>query len=80
MEKLQDGPYRFPAFWGPGFDWSPDHNWGGSALIGLEEMLLQEDPATGEPILFPAWPKDKHIRFKLHTSDGRIIEADSNVY
>ena len=80
MEKLQDGPYRFPAFWGPGFDWSPDHNWGGSALIGLEEMLLQEDPTTGEPILFPAWPKDKHIRFKLHLSDGRIIEADSNDY
>ena len=80
MEKLQDGPYRFPAFWGPGFDWSPDHNWGGSALIGLEEMLLQEDPTTGEPILFPTWPKDKHIRFKLHLSDGRVIETDSNDY
>ncbi len=77
MEKLQDGPYRFPAFWGPGFDWSPDHNWGGSALIGLEEMLLQEDPSTGEPILFPAWPKDKHIRFKLHTNDNRVIEASA---
>ncbi len=80
MEKLKDGPYRFPAFWGPGFDWSPDHNWGGSALIGLEEMLLQEDSSTGEPILFPAWPKDKHIRFKLHTSEGRVIEADANGY
>ena len=77
MEKLQDGPYRFPAFWGPGFDWSPDHNWGGSAIIGLEEMLLQEDSSTGEPILFPAWPKDKHIRFKLHTNDNRVIEASA---
>ena len=79
MEKLKDGPYRFPAFWGPGFDWSPDHNWGGSALIGLEEMLLQEDPETGEPILFPAWPKDKYIRFKLYATGGRIIECDSSV-
>ncbi len=77
MEKLQDGPYRFPAFWGPGFDWSPDHNWGGSALIGLEEMLLQEDPVTGEVRTFPAWPKDKYIRFKLRASNGRIIETST---
>jgi hypothetical protein len=74
MEKLKDGPYRFPAFWGPGFDWSPDHNWGGSALIGLEEMLLQEDLTTGAPILFPAWPNDKPIRFRLHAPDGEVIE------
>ena len=29
-KKLADGPHRFPAFWGPGYDWTPDHNWGGS--------------------------------------------------
>ena len=74
MEKLSDGPYRFPAFWGPGFDWSPDHNWGGSALIGLQEMLLQEDLTTGAPILFPAWPKEKPIRFRLHAPGGEVIE------
>ncbi len=28
-------------FWGPGYDWTPDHNWGGSGMIGLQEMLLQ---------------------------------------
>lgn len=39
--KLADGPYRFPAFWGPGHDWVPDHNWGGSGMIGLQEMLMQ---------------------------------------
>lgn len=73
--KLADGPYRFPAFWGPGYDWSPDHNWGGSALIGLEEMLLQEDPVTGQLLIMPAWPKDKDIHFKLHASGGRIVEV-----
>ncbi|HEU5166782.1 MAG TPA: DUF5703 domain-containing protein, partial [Chitinophagaceae bacterium] len=24
--KLQNSERRFPAFWGPGFDWVPDHN------------------------------------------------------
>jgi hypothetical protein len=76
MEKLKDGPYRFPAFWGPGFDWSPDHNWGGSALIGLEEVLLQEDPVTGRIITLPAWPKDKPILWKLHAPGGRTIISE----
>lgn len=75
MAKLADGPYRFPAFWGPGYDWMPDHNWGGSAMIGLEEMLLQEDPITGELLILPAWPKDKDIHFKLHATGGRIVEV-----
>jgi hypothetical protein len=38
--KLQNSGRRFQAFWGPGFDWVPDHNWGGSGMIGLQEMLL----------------------------------------
>ena len=31
---------RFPAFFGPGHDWLPDHNWGGSGMTGLQEMIL----------------------------------------
>src|SRR5690606_13236115 len=46
--KLANADRRFPTFWGPGFDWVPDHNWGGSGMIGLQEMLLQE---TGSNIL-----------------------------
>ena len=72
-QKLQDGPYRYPAFWGPGFDWSPDHNWGGSGMIGLQSMLLQE---VGDSILlFPAWPKDEDVHFKLHASKKTTVEA-----
>ena len=73
--KLADGPYRFPAFWGPGFDWSPDHNWGGSAMIGLQEMLLQED-ASGRLHLFPAWPRQWDVRFRLQASGGCVVEAE----
>ncbi len=72
--KLADGPYRFPSFWGPGYDWSPDHNWGGSGMIGLQEMLLQ---TVGEKILlFPAWPKDWDVHFKLHAPEQTTVEAE----
>lgn len=72
--KLQNSQRRFPAFWGPGFDWVPDHNWGGSGMIGLQEMLLQTD---GKRILlFPAWPKDKDVHFKLHAPFNTTVEAE----
>ena len=73
IKKLQDGPRRFPAFWGPGFDWTPDHNWGGSGMIGLQEMLLQTE---GKKIyLFPAWPKTWDVHFKLYAPYATTIEA-----
>lgn len=73
-EKFEDGPYRFPAFWPSGYDWAPDHNRGGSAMIGLQEMLLQETP-DGELLLFPAWPREWDASFRLHASGDRIVEA-----
>ncbi len=77
LEKLGSGPYRFPAFWDPGFDWAPDHNRGGAGMIGIQEMLLQETP-EGELLLFPAWPKEWNAKFRLHATDGRIVEAEIN--
>ena len=74
LQKLTNGPYRFTAFYDPGFDWAPDHNRGGAAMIGLQEMLLQETP-DGELLLFPAWPREWNCRFRLHTLDGRTVEA-----
>ena len=41
VRRLKDSGRRFSAFWGPGFDWAPDHNWGGSGAIGLQKMLMQ---------------------------------------
>lgn len=73
-KKFADGPFRFPAFWERGFDWSPDHNRGGSAMIGLQEMLLQETP-DGELLLFPAWPKEWNCEFRLKATGGRTVDA-----
>jgi len=71
--KLKDSGRRFPAFWGPGFDWTPDHNWGGSGMIGLQEMLMQVD--SKKIYLFPAWPKDWDVHFKLHAPYQTTVEG-----
>ncbi|UKT65444.1 DUF5703 domain-containing protein [Pedobacter mucosus] len=71
--KLKDSGRRFPAFWGPGFDWTADHNWGGSGMIGLQEMLMQVD---GKKIyLFPAWPKEWNVHFKLFAPYQTTVEG-----
>lgn len=72
--KMANSERRFSAFWGPGFDWVPDHNWGGSGMIGMQEMLLQE--ADGKIYLFAAWPKDWNVHFKLHATQNTTIEAE----
>ncbi|HSP42252.1 MAG TPA: hypothetical protein VLO11_05235, partial [Luteolibacter sp.] len=73
IRKLGDGPYRFPAFWPPDIDHAPDHNWGGMAMIGLQEMLMQ----TGDEriLLLPAWPPEWDVDFKLHAPHHTVVEA-----
>ncbi len=72
--KWADGSHRFPAFFGPGYDWTPDHNWGGSGMIGFQEMLIQ---TSGDSIyLFPAWPLDRDISFRLHAPGRTVVEAE----
>ena len=44
-------------------------------MIALQEMLLQETP-DGKLYLFPAWPRDWNIRFRLHASRGTTVEAE----
>jgi hypothetical protein len=75
-KKMSDSSRRFPAFWGPGFDWVPDHNHGGSGMIGIQEMLLQCD---GNKIyLFPAWPANWNVHFKLHAPQNTTVEVILN--
>jgi len=73
IQKLQDSGRRFPAFWGPGFDWTPDHNWGGSGMIGLQEMLMQT--SDDRIILFPAWPKNWDVTFKMYAPKNTTVEC-----
>ncbi len=74
LKKMADSGRRFPTWWGPGHDWTPDHNWGGSGLIGVQEMLMQ---TTGKKIyLFPAWPTEWDVRFKLHAPYNTTITGE----
>ena len=66
-----DETRRFPAFWGPNFDGTPDQCLGGNCMLVLQRMLLQAD--GNKILLFPAWPKDWDVDFKLHLSGGAVL-------
>jgi alpha-L-fucosidase 2 len=64
---------RFPAFWGPNYDWIPDQDHGGVLLKTLQAMLMQTD---GKRIfLLPAWPKDWGVDFKLHAPYQTLVSG-----
>jgi hypothetical protein len=64
---------RFPAFWGPNYDWIPDQDHGTNALMALQTMLLQAD--NGKIILLPSWPKEWEVEFKLHAPQKTTVEG-----
>lgn len=67
------GDQRFQWFWKPAHDWIPDLDNGGSGMITLQEMLLQND---GRRILLtPAWPKDWTADFRLHALFNTTVEG-----
>ena len=71
--RSHDRGERFPAFWGPNYDWTPDQDHGGVLMKTLQAMLLQTD---GQRIfLFPAWPKQWNVDFKLHAPRQTILEG-----
>lgn len=63
--------YRFPAMWGPNYDWTPDQDHGAVAMIALQRMLLHYN--DDEIHLLPAWPKDWDVDFRLHTPNSTVI-------
>lgn len=73
IKKLSDGPFRFPAFWGPGYDWTPDHNWGGTGMMGLQEMALQCYDDVVQPCA--AWPETWNNRFRLRAPMKTTVEG-----
>ena len=65
---------RFPAMWGPNFDWIPDQDHGNNILTSLQCMLIQ---SVGDKIyLMPAWPKNWNVSFKLHAPKQTTIEGE----
>ncbi len=70
-----DKTKRFPAFWGPNYDWTPDQDHGGTLMKTFQSMLIQTDPYSKKIYLLPAWPKDWNTSFKLHAPYNTILEG-----
>ena len=71
--RNKDKNSRFPAFWGPNYDWVPDQDHGGILLKAVQSMLLQTE---GKKIfLLPAWPKEWNVDFKLHAPYRTVIQG-----
>lgn len=64
---------RFPAFWGPNYDWIPDQDHGNVASMALQTMLMQTEGT--KIVLFPSWPKDWDVEFKLHAPLNTTVEG-----
>ncbi len=80
--KLSDdlSQVRFTAFFGPGHDWLPDHNWGGSAMTGLQEMILaglHDRTTPGRPLV--AWPAEWRVRYRLHEAATSTVDGEVNL-
>ncbi len=71
--RSHDRNERFPAFWGPNYDWTPDQDHGGVLMKTLQAMLLQTD--SPRIFLLPAWPKDWNVEFKLHAPQQTVLEG-----
>lgn len=67
-------PSRFPAFWGSPFDWAPDQDHGGVLMITLQKMLVQFE--NEKIYLFPAWPKEWNVKFKINAPYQTVIEGE----
>ena len=71
--STHDKNFRFPAFWGPNYDWTPDQCHGNVAMIALQRMLMQYEDEN--ITLLPAWPKEWNVRFKLNAPDNTTVEV-----
>ncbi|MCC5975101.1 MAG: hypothetical protein JJT81_13750 [Rubellimicrobium sp.] len=65
--------YRWPATWGPNFDWLPDQCHGGNLMATINYMLLQ---SVGDAILIlPAWPQHWDVSFRLHAPRQTTVDV-----
>jgi len=63
--------YKFPSYYGPNFDWTPDQCHGGNIMITLQEMVMQ--CYDDKVYLLPAFPKEWNVRFRLAAPGGNYV-------
>jgi len=67
---------RFPVYGSQGPDSCPDFDHFGAGTTALQRMLIQYD--QDKILLFPAWPTEWDVEFKLHAPLNTVIEAAMN--
>ncbi len=71
--KRFDKKERFPAFWGPNYDWTPDQDHGGVLVKAVQSMVMQTE---GRKIyLLPAWPRGWDCDFQLHAPLKTVVRG-----
>jgi alpha-L-fucosidase 2 len=68
-----DKNFRFPAFWGPNYDWTPDQDHGSVAVNALQRMIIQYE--NEKVYMFPAWPSKWDVHFKVNAPGNTTIEG-----
>lgn len=65
--------YRFPGFYGPNYDWTPDQDQVSVFQVALQRMLMQCE--GNRILLLPSWPKEWDCDFKLHAPYQTVVEG-----
>ena len=68
-----DKNFRFPAFWGPNYDWTPDQDHGSVAVNALQRMIIQYE--NEKVYMLPAWPVEWDVHFKVNAPGNTTIEG-----
>lgn len=69
----KDKNSRFPAFWGPNYDWVPDQDHGTVNMRILQNMFIQVE---GDNVhLLASWPKNWNLQFKVSAPKLNTIEG-----
>jgi hypothetical protein len=65
------GGSRFPAFWGPNYDWVPDQDHGTVNMRALQNMLVQSE--VDQTNWLPAWPTNWNVDFRVHLQQQKVV-------
>ncbi|MCF0235007.1 MAG: hypothetical protein HUK22_08555, partial [Thermoguttaceae bacterium] len=66
---------RFPAFWGPNFDWVPDQDHGGILMTAVQSLAMQ---TSGKTIFVtPSLPSEWDVEFKLWAPEKTTVVGKS---
>jgi len=78
VARARTGPsdgYRFPGFMPRFQDYQPSSDHLSNMNSALQWMLLQGDDSNNDVILFPAWPCQWNVDFKLRGPLNTIVEG-----